>query len=368
MDCISSQIQTRSQAVNSWIFTRPVDIATFLGSAVVSLLLAALISNAGHGGDTPPWLWLLIIVGIDVAHVWATIFRVYLDPDELARRPLLYGTAPLLTLGAGVFAYSVSSAWFWRALAYVAVWHFVRQQVGWMVLYGRRAGHSAAQVRLDRLLVYALSLGPVVWWHAHLPRPFWWFKEGDFMAFLPESVGTIALALAVLTAALWLGAALVQRTFHSGKLLFALATAVTWFGGIVLAPDDVTFTLVNVASHGVPYLVLSRCYADNRYREGGYANARPFLRWGVASFLSLLAALAFAEEFFWDRLVWHEHPSIFGSGGLELPSGLLTLVVPLLSVPQMTHYLLDGFIWRTRGDAALVSRLGWLQPGDPRKT
>ena len=38
---------------------------------------------------------------------------------------------------------------FWRVLAYVAVFHFVRQQYGWVALYRRRLGHHS---RLDRVL------------------------------------------------------------------------------------------------------------------------------------------------------------------------------------------------------------------------
>ena len=61
----------------------------------------------------------------------------------------------------------------------------------------------------------------------------------------------------------------------------------------------------------------------------------------------------------WDKLVWHDHPMIFGAGGFSLEGVMLTLVVPLLSLPQTTHYLLDGFIWKTKADPRLSPRLGW---------
>jgi len=31
---------------------------------------------------------------------------------------------------------------------------------------------------------------------------------------------------------------------------------------------------------------------------------------------------------------------------LDLSSAARTLLVPLLAVPQLTHYVLDGFVWR----------------------
>lgn len=346
-------------AGSSWLFSPRVDVAVFAGTALASAAVAFAGAALGVGDDTPPWAWLLIVVGIDVAHVWSTLFRVYLDGEELRRRPVLYAGAPALAWALGVAAHAVSAAFFWRVLAYVAAFHFIRQQVGWMVLYGRRAKSAEPVIRLDRLAIYAATLGPLAWWHANLPRPFWWFREGDFVAGLPAWAGAAALGLHALVLAAWLGHALVRRVFHPGKALLLLATWVAWFGGIVLAQSDFAFTVMNVALHGVPYLALLFTYARGREREGGYGRLGAVVRAGVPAMLALLLALAFTEELAWDRLIWHEHPMFFGGRGVELGEGLLALVVPLLSVPQVTHYLLDGFVWRTRNDPSLAARLGW---------
>lgn len=347
-----------------WLFSPGVDVAAFAGTAVSSFALALLLPSLGVGADTPPWAFLVFVVLIDVAHVWSTLFRVYLDREELHRRPLLYAAAPLLAYGLGVGLHAMSAELFWRVLAYVAAWHFIRQQVGWMVLYGRRAKCSESELWLDRSAIFAATLGPVVWWHANLPRAFWWFKEGDFIAGLPRWVGTAALILHAVVLISWLAQALLLRRFHAGKTLLLFATWLSWFGGIVLAQSDLAFTVMNVALHGVPYLVLLRRYAKGRHAEGGYGRLSWLLRAGLPGFLALLWALAFLEELAWDRLVWHEHPMLFGAGGFELEGVLLALVVPLLSLPQTTHYLLDGFIWKTRADPRLTVRLGWVR-GDP---
>ena len=342
-----------------WLFSPRVDVLAFAGTAVLSCVLALLLPSLGVGADTPPWAFLMFVVCIDVAHVWSTLFRVYLDKAELQRRPVLYAAAPLLAYGLGVAAHAFSGALFWRMLAYVAVWHFVRQQVGWMVLYGRRAGNSEQELWLDRAALFAATLGPVVWWHAHLPRAFWWFREGDFIAGLPEWVGTVALGVHFGVLLGWLAQALVLRRFHLGKTLLLFATWLSWFGGIVLAQSDLVFTVMNVSLHGVPYLILLRRYAKGRDVEGGYGSLSWLVRAGVPGFLFLLWTLAFFEELAWDKLVWHDQPMLFGVGGLEVSGAVLALVVPLLSLPQTTHYVLDGFIWKTRADPHLATRLGW---------
>jgi hypothetical protein len=72
-------------------------------------------------------------------------------------------------------------------------------------------------------------------------------------------------------------------------------------------------------------------------------------------FLGCLWLLALLEELLWDRGVWHERPELFGSS-LELSDWHVWLV-PLLALPQLSHYLLDGLLWR-RGQNPELRR--WL--------
>lgn len=44
-------------------------------------------------------------------------------------------------------------------------------------------------------------------------------------------------------------------------------------------------------------------------------------------------------------MVWNEQFTLTGSGVFE---NWHFLLVPILVVPQFTHYLLDGFIWKTK--------------------
>lgn len=64
---------------------------------------------------------------------------------------------------------------------------------------------------------------------------------------------------------------------------------------------------------------------------------------------------AFVEELLWDRGVWHDRGWLFGAGTDF--GNWKTAIVPLLAVPQMTHYLLDGFIWRRRSNPRLSTMI-----------
>ena len=69
----------------------------------------------------------------------------------------------------------------------------------------------------------------------------------------------------------------------------------------------------------------------------------------IPVFLGILILFAWVEEGLWEGLVWGDHAAFFpGFSGLPSvrDSPLLAIVVPLLAVPQLTHYILDGFIWK----------------------
>src|SRR5689334_5214257 len=135
---LSTSLQSTTSATDArttrlWLFSPRVDLFAFLGSATVSLLALWIGARLGVlNDDSPDWIWIPFVLLIDVAHVYATAFRVYFDIDELKRRPLLYSVVPLVGFAASVMLYSQGELFFWRALAYLAVFHFIRQQYGWV--------------------------------------------------------------------------------------------------------------------------------------------------------------------------------------------------------------------------------------------
>ena len=336
--------------MSPWLFSRRTDLLAFGAPALASLALVALgLVTGAASGDTPPGLWLVAIVGIDVAHVWSTGYRVYADPTELRRRPLLYLGVPALAYLAGVALHLRGPAVFWRVLAYAAVFHFVRQQYGWVMLYRRRAGERDRVGRLvDGAAIYAATVTPLLWWHASLPRRFHWFLAGDFVAGLPPVVARIAGFVAAAIAAAYVARTIqgARRGFVPwGKHLVVSSTALCWWLGVVAFDSDFVFTVTNVLIHGVPYLVLIHRWGRRRFagERGGVAAV---FRAGVPAFYGLLVAVAFLEEGVWDVAVWHDHPGFFGTFALEPGPTALSLLVPLLALPQAVHYALDAFVWK----------------------
>ncbi|TGE25366.1 hypothetical protein E5K00_09310 [Hymenobacter aquaticus] len=337
-----------------WIRSAWFDGLWLLAPPFLALLVVLALPAEFRASTHMPLLgWVVLVVFIDVAHVYSTLFRTYFDAPRRRQHRQLLWVAPLGCYAVGVALHQVGGLVFWRVLAYLAVFHFIRQQYGFLRLYARHEPASAPSRRLDTALVYYATLYPLLYWHFSPGRNFTWFVEGDFLQ-LDWPAGRYAatvlyVALLGLYGAKELRQWLFYRTFNLPRNLLLLGTLLSWYFGIVYFNGDLAFTLLNVVSHGIPYLAL--VWISREPAGPPVAGQRPgwWQNYAVLGFLGFLLALAYLEEGIWDGLVWREHASVFG-WFQQLPAvqnpALLAWLVPLLALPQATHYVLDGFIWR----------------------
>lgn len=353
-----------------WIHSARVDGAFILAPGLLAAAIALWLMRSGFGAtDVSAWMWLLLVVGIDVAHVYSTIYRTYFDKQERVKLSVWLWTVPLLAWIAGMICYSISPRLFWSALAYTAVFHFIRQQYGFVMIYSRQdRALPALNKRINQTAIYAATLGPMLYWHTHLPRPFTWFVEGDFIS-LPMSFWKFgkwiyaAVLVAYLLKEIWLGWR--HRQFNIPRNCMMLVTATSWYVGIIVAQGDLIFTLTNVVAHGIPYIALTFVYKKAEVARFNRVNSWFKLR-RLPLTIGLLMLFAYIEEGLWDCFVWREHLQFFPLFSL-LPqvsaATLLAIVVPLLTVPQLTHYVLDAVIWRLRDQPEWRTTLFWFSKG-----
>jgi len=349
------------QPTQPWIGKPATDILFILLPPFVCLLLIVLFPSVfSNTSGIPDAAWVVLILLIDVAHVYSTLFRTYFDKAAFRKQRTLLLAIPLIGFGAGVLVYSVSAQLFWRLLAYVAIFHFVRQQYGFMRVYSRREQVPVWMHRVDTITIYTATVYPVLYWHLRGPRHFNWFIDDDLVYFRSGNLLSIAGWLYVIILAVWISKeimlAIRHRYINLPRILVISGTLLSWYMGIVFFNGDMAFTLLNVVSHGIPYMALVWMYGKKHYagnQKGGRFLAVVFSRWGWVLFLCLLFLFAFIEEGLWDFTVWKEHRSIFAtgiSGNHVFSNEILAFIVPLLAVPQLTHYILDGFIWKIKQD------------------
>lgn len=344
-----------------WLHAAAADMVFILSPPFVSLLLVLFfpaqfkVSNA-----MPLQYWLILVVFVDVAHVYSTLYRTYFNPTSLPKKRYLLVIIPLACYGVGIVLYLIDALWFWRILAYLAVFHFIRQQYGFMRLYSRNQSLAKTVRVIDQLAIYAATVYPILYWHLKGSRNFNWFVDGDFYYFAIPSLLPLAncfyllIILVYVLKEAWLLAK--GYTFNLPRNLLVIGTFLSWYFGIVYFNGDMAFTTLNVISHGIPYMALIWFFEKKRYQKKGAAGSRllklSFGHCGILLFILVVVGFAYVEEGLWDGFVWREHQQVFGFFS-RLPvienEILLAFLIPLLSLPQSTHYILDGFIWKGAG-------------------
>lgn len=337
-----------------WIYSPKFDLAAIIGPPVVITTIVWIFgARLTQIQETPLWLWILLVLGIDVAHVYSSLFRTYFDKEEFARRKRLYIAVPILVWSIGVAIYFLAGyATFWSAVAYFAIYHFVRQQYGFLMLYRRGEPTGDLSYRIDQLAIYLATIYPLIYWHTYT-RNFQWFSDFEVIH-IPTPVPELILRFVYIGVLI---AFFVKETLawkktgsiNAGKVLLLTVTAAAWATGIIVFNGDLTFTLINIVSHGIPYMALVWIY-QYRKRAAKPATENRFLRFFqlkyVPIYIAALFALSFFEEGVWDWFVWKEHEGLFGAFHLQAGATALALLIPLLTMPQVTHYVLDAFIWR----------------------
>jgi len=345
----------------AWLVSARFDSLWILGPAFWITALVLLFAGEIHDFDeTPLWLWAVLVMGVDVSHVYSTLYRTYFDEAEFKARRWLYLGVPTLLFGLGCFLYWLGGpSLFWRVLAYSAVFHFVRQQYGFFMLYNR---HERDQPRwmknLDITLIYLATLYPLIYWHTQA-RQITWFTENDFIKLPLPALATVAGVIYALVAMLYVAKELFRwqqsRHINLPKQGLLAGTALSWWVGIITFDHDLAFTAINTIAHGIPYLALIWIYGRNQQALGmntwHWAGMGKLFsaRW-LPAFFGLLLLLAYFEEGLWDSWVWRERASLFEPfQNIPVASeAALIWLVPLLTLPQATHYVLDAFIWRMK--------------------
>ncbi|CAA9196878.1 hypothetical protein [Flavobacterium collinsii] len=295
------------------------------------------------------YTWLFLIVFIDVAHVYATLFKTYFVKSEFQKDRKRLILLPVICFLTGLVLFSFGSLVFWSFLAYVAVFHFIRQQYGFMRLYARKEEKTKVSVWMNNLAIYAATVYPMLFWFLSSERKFNWFVENEFFRFENKTVLEILFWVYIAILSLYVIRTIIvsvkTKFFNIPKNSIILGTVLSWYFGIVYFNDDLIFTLLNVVSHGIPYMALvyfKEIDGKSRKEIGALTYLKRYN--GVLIYIGILVLIAFSEEFLWEFFVWNENITLsrFDFSGWQF------LLVPLLSVPQFTHYILDGFIWKSK--------------------
>lgn len=338
-----------------WLFAPATDLALILGPLAVALV-AHFTLPPGFG--SPLWAYVLFVVSFDVAHVWATGYLTYFDRTAVASRRTLLMAIPAVTFAVSLLLHHHSNVLFWTAVAYVAIGHFIKQQIGFVMLYkGLAKRRGGLDDRLDKAAVWMGALGPLALWHATPGVAFEWFGADETFAIrLTETqaqlivVGMLATQVAWAGRQLWLLAN--GRAPTVPKVVWVVASWCSWWLGLRVATNFIVATAFINLFHGIPYTALVWWRVSRAPTERAAFIRRWATRSKWVSFYILLVALALVEESLWEAFVWRAYLPELGLAVESVGAIATSAWVALLSLPQITHYVLDGVLWRMTPDNA----------------
>ena len=352
----------------NWIWNKSFDSLFIILPQFIGLFLLILFQSffQSHNLTIPLTAWVILILGIDVSHVYSTLFRTYFDKQSWKQNSNTLILIPFVGLVLGILVYSMGAIYFWRLLAYLAVFHFIRQQYGFVRLYSKSLTLPSWSAQIDKISVYGFTIIPILIWHFTGMKNFNWFIDGDFFYFENTYLKNGAQYLFFILLIIYIGKEIYSLFHHESfslpKFLFMMGTALSWYIGIVLYNGDLIFTLLNVVSHGIPYIALVWYFGYKNYKS---SDENPLLSKlfkfkYLILFASCLLVFAYFEEGIWDSLVWNEHKTIFKMFSYFKPisEDYLVFIIPFLTLPQWTHYVLDGFIWKIGNDNFYWKKIG----------
>lgn len=314
--------------------------------------------------DVKPIHWLLLIVFIDVAHVYSTLFRTYFVSDARREFKSELLIIPILVYFICVLMYSIDNMLFWRVLAYTAVFHFIRQQYGFVMLYSRNEIQLTIQKNLDKLMIYSATIYPIIHWHLAGPKNFNWFIEGDFFYFNNTVLDNIFFAMYSCIISVYcikeVSILIKEKRVNIQKNIIVIGTILSWYIGIVYFNGDLIFTALNVVAHGIPYMALVWTFYYKKNKASKASDVQfnfTSLFKNLLIFIVVVFLFAYIEEGLWDLFIWQEHMQFFGNFRIiKIEShSILSFVIPLLTLPQAVHYILDAFIWKLRTKSEWVA-------------
>ncbi len=404
----------------NWIHGGGTDLAWYIGSAVFGWLYIALVLLFGRGLDNPmsdPFYELelggftlgltlgLVVVAswaflIDAPHVWATLARTWLDPDEWAsRRGTLLASIALFALGpAAVFGpyllgmvvplapttMALGSSVFFVFFRLWAYYHVVRQHWGFLVLYKRRNNDwdDVLENRVDSWFFNAALYLPLL---VFATAP-WYAQTGmPALGLQTPVLGTYSIAAvahplmvvaypATILAFVWFQAHQYRhgRPRNGPKLLLLLSIVALHFAVFVHPLLALFVVPIVTVGHNLQYHRLVWSYGRNKYFRG----SETIFRYARVAFHSVPVYLGLGLVFTfvcyqgpWVELARRELAHALDAwvfqgvgmlAGVVSPesSGVGARVAATLFLGwAMQHYYLDSKIWRVRRDPSVEENI-----------
>jgi hypothetical protein len=313
------------------------EVIFFYLPGLISVVVAILFPELG---TTSLVYGLLATALIDSGHVYTTVWRTWLYPDEF-KSSNRYWLFPIGIFLFFAFWYYFNLPALWSFVMYATLYHHIRQ------VYGFSKWYQALNKRTDKIsdyLLYSLALFPVIVYHFRPGVPGSYYTDHDLFLFPNLFIQKILILIYSLIWSGWISYEL--RLWKSGKKevnrILSIAIPSLIFAYCFMVGNTVTqvlFPLLFV--HGIAYCgVMGQTLHRTQNRR--------FKSHGIALIVVLMTAVIFGLSESW-------YEENFVRIATDLPAYVTAGIVGLYLTPLFSHYLFDAFIWkRNHRESSLI--------------
>lgn len=324
------------------IMNRRLDILAFTSFAPFTLIFLGLYHIWPLKMEPVDLKIYFIIMGvlIDGSHNYATLYSSYFDASVRSKLSRMDLWAPLgLFIISFCFLSLANKMIFAHLVAYLAFFHFIRQEYGWMKLSNALEPHLPPWQRyVDLCVMYVVTVLPLVWYCKESLKAFNSVKGDLFM--IPDNVAETlfflywpAALVFFATNAYW---AYRTGTLNLTKWLVFFNVLIVWYVARVWLKNFFLGMTIYLLSHGFAYFILVT--HRNRLTPTLPWVSKTKIRQGI--FIYLSCVLTYVIVMYGLR---------YNPLSTYLMNTTFKRILGSLAVtPLLLHYYLDAKIWKRR--------------------
>lgn len=316
-------------------------------------------------------LFLLGVLLIDWAHIFAQWHRIYYNPLESRLAKWIYPASYLALIPlVALYVHYVDLRHLDVLLVYFVIYHFIKQQFGFIRIYSKIDGRKTPlESRAETAFIYLSMWTPVIYWHINFPKKdFYWSVNFLKLPYI-ESIFYLVATLYALSAGFYVWTELRRWKKNSviniPKNLAVLAGALGW-GSISLFPEiSVLIMFTVVLTHDVSYTALVWMMA-RRDHKITYKKVKWFSWWSGPGMIFYVGVLIAGSHFI---MVIHQELARDAELNYFLYGKIFNHITSsarewqsfgwaLFFATQAHHYFIDRFLWKKEKDLAYMIATG----------
>lgn len=260
---------------------------------------------------------------IDTGHVYTTYIESLFDKEEIVKTEVWGSITLAIVLNSLIWIFL--KQYFFMYIFYFTIFHHFRQGLGISLLLGPKFN--------IKNIYYFLTIIPFILYHFLTPKQnafnidtklYYPFQISNI---LDDYINLITLVFVLFMAFFLIWSFLYKK--YSNSVLYVIFYSFLYVYAFIYKRDPILAFSTLVIAHGIPYVFLM---ADRIKITHGVKYVQKY----SLSLCFLFVILGGTIEYFDEELV------------KELPVIIKNNYFPILFIPTIAHFILDGFIWKKR--------------------